>query len=45
MIKIYLAIIVKIIFDLMIMLAIVYGVMAACLGSKLYEIIRYIGGN
>ena len=44
MIKLYLAIIVKIIFDLAIMCAIIYGVVAACLGPKLYDIIRYMGG-
>ena len=44
MIKIYLAFVVKIIFDIVLMACIIYGVMAACLGLKLYDIIRYMGG-
>ena len=38
-------ILVKVIFDLIVMMAIVYGVVAACMGSQIYDIIRYIGGN
>ena len=31
---------VKVIFDLIVMMAIVYGVVAACMGSQIYEIIN-----
>ena len=36
---------VKVIFDIILMAVIVYGVVAACMGSELYELIRYVGGN
>ena len=35
---------VKVIFDIILMAVIVYGVVAACLGSQVYDIIRYMGG-
>ena len=36
---------VKVIFDIILMAVIVYGVVAACMGSQVYDIIRYMGGN
>jgi len=35
---------VKVIFDIILMAVIVYGIVAACMGPQIYEIIRYMGG-
>ena len=44
MIQAFLNTAVKVIFDIILMAVIVYGVVAACMGSELYELIRYVGG-
>jgi len=44
MIQAFFNVAVKVIFDIILMAVIVYGVVAACMGQELYELIRYMGG-